>query len=97
MKRSWRLPAAPLIVVAIACLARRREVHRMLKRVQRAMSVVDANLAEIRRLREGCTKRSDEEVAERARREFDDIDLGALADYLQLKPERSKRRGGADA
>ena len=97
MKRSWRLCAVPLIVVSIAYLARRREVHRMLNRVQGAMSVVDANLAEIRRLREGCSKRRDEEVAERARREFDDIDFGALADYLHLKPEPSSRRGGVDA
>ena len=97
MKRSCRFRAVPLILVAITCLVRRHEVHRMLKRVQRAMSVVDTNLAEIRRLRDGCTKRSDEEIAERTRREFDEIHFGALADYLQLKPERSKRRAGADA
>ncbi len=97
MKRSWLLYAAPLVVVLIAYVARRREVHRMFKRVQRATSVVDANLAEIRRLREGLSQRNDEAVAERVRREFDDIDFVALADYLQLKPEPSKPGGESAA
>lgn len=90
MKRSWLLCAVALIVASVAYVATRREARRKFNRAQRAMRVVDANMAEIRRPREDWSQRSDEAIAESARRELDDTDLVALAEHLHLKLDSSR-------
>lgn len=54
--------------------------------VTRALRTIDGNLDEIRRLRDDRPKRDDAEVAERARREFNPVELAAIAERLQLAP-----------
>lgn len=54
--------------------------------VSRALHTIDSNLAEIRRLRDDRPERDDTAVAERARREFNPVELAAIAERLQLAP-----------
>lgn len=54
--------------------------------VSRALNTIDKNLTEIRRLRDDRPKRDDAAVAERARREFNPVELAAIAERLQLAP-----------
>lgn len=54
--------------------------------VSRALHTIDSNLAEIRRLRDDRPERDDAAVAERARREFNPVELAAIAERLQLAP-----------
>ena len=59
--------------------------------MQHATRAIDANMAEIQRLREDQSRRSDADLARRVRREFENIDLAALAAYLNLDAESPKR------
>lgn len=54
--------------------------------VTRALHTIDSNLVEIRRLRDNAPKRDDAAVAERARHEFNPVELAAIAERLQLAP-----------
>lgn len=88
-----RLSTAALVlcsVAAVALVRGRRSFWQMLEHVRRANRSIDANLAEIRRPREDWSQRSDEAIAESARREFDSTDLVALAEQLHLKPDSSR-------
>lgn len=74
--------------ILMATLYARRSVRfgRELVKLRCSIDAIDANLAEIRKHGVVNAERDDAVVAERARREFDGIDLVAFADYLQLKP-----------
>lgn len=64
--------------------------------VRKARRTLDANLAEIRALRENAA-RQDAQVAKRARGELTHGELASVAERLQLAPEgpyAKKRRGG---
>lgn len=66
--------------------------------VRRACKTIDANLAEIRALRES-TGRRDAQVAKRARAELTGDELEAIADRIQSvpRPVAAGRRRGARA
>lgn len=51
-----------------------------------SIEMIDANLAEIRRLREESPAQHDQAVIERVRKEFDDAELMAIAERLRLAP-----------
>lgn len=81
--------AAKAVHIAIAmtlvvCLIGRRLAGRPMQRLRRSLVVIDANLAELQRLRETRCSLGEEVVVERTRAEIADWDLHALATSLGL-------------
>ncbi|MEK5794487.1 hypothetical protein VXE63_20710, partial [Acinetobacter nosocomialis] len=71
------------------CARKDYRIKRSFVGLRRSMGAIDANLAEIERLR-GDALLSDELAAERARREFSPTELAEIAKCLQLTPKRSR-------
>lgn len=88
---AWVLCVAPVVVAGILYAHRHSRFRRLLEKMQHATRAIDANMAEIQRLREDQSRRSDADLARRVRREFENIDLAALAAYLNLDAESPKR------
>lgn len=85
----WVLRAVVALLVAVACARKDYRIKRSFVGLRRSMGAIDANLAEIERLR-GDALLSDELAAERARREFSPTELAEIAKCLQLTPKRSR-------
>lgn len=88
---AWTVCTVPVVVAGLICARRHHGFRRPLEKLQRATRAIDANLAEIQKLREERPRQSDENVAELTRQEFADIDFAALAERLSLKPEPTKK------
>jgi len=68
----------------VAYLIRRRVAGRAMKGLRQSLVVIDANLAETRRMRETPRPFDEDAVVERTRVEIGDWDLPALATSLDL-------------
>ncbi len=76
-----------MILLAVLYSCKNYRFKRKLVELRHSIDAIDANLAEIRKLRGAKPKRDDAAAIERAQCELDDIDLVALADHLQLTRE----------
>lgn len=85
----WVLRAVVALVVAVTCARKDYRFKRSFVGLRRSMRAIDANLAEIEKLR-GNALSSDELAAERARREFSSTELAEIAECLQLTPRRTR-------
>lgn len=83
---AWTLWTVSAILPAFVYALRSCRFRQKLSEIRRSIRAIDVNLAEIRKLRDIRPERDDMAVAERARREFEDADFVAIADYLQLGP-----------
>lgn len=93
--RSVKLSLGFVCVAVRALIYARRSdrFRRELAKLCDSAASIDVNLAEIRRMRKDWVQKSDEAIAGSVRRDFDGVDVVALADYLQLEPESLSRRG----
>jgi beta-lactamase regulating signal transducer with metallopeptidase domain len=83
---AWTLWTVSAILPAFVYAIRSYRFRRKLSEICRSIRAIDRNLVELQKLRDIKPKRDDMAVAERARREFEDVDFVAIADYLQLGP-----------
>lgn len=84
--KSFAAKAAPIVAMFVVYLIGRRVAGRGHQRLRQSLMKIDANLAEIQRLREMPTVPGDEVMTERVHVEISDWDASGLASRLGLKP-----------
>lgn len=89
-KFAWALYVVPIVAVGMLCARRHRRFKGLLERMRRTTRAIDANLSEIKRLRE-ASLRVEQSAAERARVEFESIDFAIVAEHLQLATYCTRR------
>ena len=86
----WTLRAVFAVLVAVVYARRNYKFRRTLVEVRRSTRTIDANLSEIKRLRESSL-RVEQSAAERARIEFESVDFAVVAERLHLATHCARR------
>lgn len=86
----WTLRAVSAVLVAVVYARTNYKFRRTLVELRRSTRTIDANLAEIKRLRE-ASLRFEQSAAERARVEFENVDFAVVAERLQLATYGTRR------
>ncbi len=86
----WTLRAFFAVLVAVVYARRNYKLRRTLVGLRRSARAIDANLAEIKGLRE-ASLRVEQSAAERARIEFESVDFAVVAERLHLATHCARR------
>ena len=86
----WTLRAVFAVLVAVVYARRNYKLRRTLVELRRSARAIDANLAEIKGLRE-ASLRVEQSAAERARIEFESVDFAVVAERLHLATHCARR------
>ena len=84
----WTLRAVFAVLVAVVYA--RRNYRRTLVELRRSTRTIDANLSEIKRLRE-ASLRVEQSAAEHARVESESVDFAVVAEHLKLATYCTRR------
>lgn len=86
----WTLRVVFAVLVAVVYARRNYKLRRTLVELRRSARAIDANLAEIKGLRE-ASLRDEQSAAERARIEFESVDFAVIAERLHLATHCARR------
>ena len=86
----WAVRAVFAVLVAVVYARRNYKFKRTLVELRRSARTIDANLSEIKRLRE-ASLRVEQSAAEHARVEFESVDFAVVAKHLQLATYCTRR------
>ncbi len=86
----WILRGVFAVLVAVVYSRRNYKFRRTLVELRRSTRTIDANLSEIKRLRE-ASLRVEQSAAERARIEFESVDFAVVAERLHLATHCARR------
>lgn len=86
----WTLRAFFAVLVAVVYARRNYKLRRTLVGLRRSARAIDANLAEIKGLRE-ASLRVEQSAAERARIEFESVDFAVVAERIHLATHCARR------
>lgn len=86
----WTLRAFFEVLVAVVYARRNYKLRRTLVGLRRSARAIDANLAEIKGLRE-ASLRVEQSAAERARIEFESVDFAVVAERIHLATHCARR------
>ena len=86
----WILRGVFAVLVAVVYSRRNYKFRRTLVELRRSTRTIDANLSEIKRLRE-ASLRVEQSAAERAWIEFESVDFAVVAERLHLATHCARR------